>query len=171
MASPARLRRGTPEDAPALLAIVQAGFETYRDIVPPGWEPPDQSVFAEPLAEELADPATFCRVAEAGGEPVGVVTWLPAVTPSPDGHLPEVHFRHLFVLEAFWGSGVAVDLHSAAVAEMRSRGVRTARLYTPADQPRARRFYEREGWTLRVERYFDPKIGFDIVEYGLRPSQ
>ena len=89
---------------------------------------------------------------------------------SPDGHLPDVHFRHLFVRRPFWGSGVAVELHAEAVAEMRRRGIRTARLFTPADQARARRFYEREGWTLRVGRYFDPKIDFDIVEYALRPG-
>src|SRR3712207_8413898 len=46
---------------------------------------------------------------------------------------------------------------SGAIAEMRRRDVGTARLFTPADHPRARRFYEREGWKLRVERYYDPK--------------
>jgi GNAT superfamily N-acetyltransferase len=168
MASP--LRRAEPEDAPVLLSVVQEGFETYRDIAPPGWVAPEQSAHADAFRAELADPATFCLVAEAGGEPVGVVTWLPAATPSPDGHLPDVHFRHLFVLEAYWGSGIAVELHDAAIEGMRARGVESARLFTPADQARARRFYEREGWELRVDRYFDPKIGFDIVEYELKPS-
>jgi tRNA (guanine37-N1)-methyltransferase len=165
-----RIRSARPEEAPALLAIVQAGFETYRSIAPPEWEAPDQSLHIEQFRGELADPATFCRVAEADAGVVGVVTWLPAATPSPDDYVPDVHFRHLFVLEAYWGSGIAVELHSAAVEEMRRRDVGTARLFTPADQVRARRFYEREGWTLRVDRYHDPKIGFDIVEYALHPA-
>ena len=164
-----RIRNARPEEAADLLAVVQEGFETYRDFAPAGWVAPEQSEHAEAFQAELADPGTFCRVAEVGGEPVGVVTWLPAVTPSRDGHLPDVHFRHLFVLEAYWGSGIARDLHAAAIEGMRARGVTSARLYTPADQARARRFYEREGWTLRVDRYFDPKIGFDIVEYALKP--
>ena len=153
------------------MAVVQDGFETYRAFAPDGWEAPDQSQFTDQLAGEIEDPATFCMVAERDGDLAGVVTWLPATQTSPDGYLPEVHFRHLFVREPFWGSGLATELHSNAVAEMRRRGVRTARLYTPADHPRARRFYEREGWALRVERYFDPKIDFDIVEYSLKPSQ
>ena len=153
-----------------MLALVQAGFDSYVTIAPPGWEAPDQSEHLGRLRDELGHPETFCEIAEVDGAPAGVVTWLPAVTPSPDDHLPDVHLRHLFVLEPFWGSGIAVELHGAAVAEMRRRGVRTARLFTPADQARARRFYEREGWTLRVERYFDPQIDFDIVEYALQPS-
>jgi diamine N-acetyltransferase len=166
----ARLRSAAPQDAPDLLAVVQEGFETYRDIAPPGWAAPEQSAHLDAFRAELADADTFCRVAAIDGAPVGVVTWLPARTPSPDGHLPDVHFRHLFVLEAYWGSGIARELHSAAVEEMRRRGIGSARLFTPADQARARRFYEREGWTLRVERYFDPRIGFDIVEYSLNPG-
>jgi GNAT superfamily N-acetyltransferase len=169
MASPT-LRSASTEDVPVLLAVVQEGFETYSDIAPAGWKAPDQLAHVEQMREEMADPAFFCRVAEVEGELAGVVTWLPAVAASPDGFVPDVHFRHLFVLERYWGSGIAVELHDAAVEEMRQRGVETARLYTPADQARARRFYEREGWKLRVDRYFDPKIGFDIVEYALRPS-
>jgi hypothetical protein len=37
------------------------------------------------------------------------------------------------------------------------------RLFTPADQARARRFYEREGWTLRAEPYFEAALGLDLV--------
>jgi GNAT superfamily N-acetyltransferase len=37
-------------------------------------------------------------------------------------------------------------LHSAAVAELRDRGFREATLWVIEANPRARRFYEREGW-------------------------
>ena len=37
-----RLRRALPEDALALVAVVQAGFESYRAFAPPGWEPPSE---------------------------------------------------------------------------------------------------------------------------------
>jgi GNAT superfamily N-acetyltransferase len=169
MASPT-LRRARPSDQPAIAAVVQAGFETYRSFAPAGWEPPDESAHEQAGRDELADERVFAMVAEVDGVAVAHVRWVPAVTPSRDGFVPDVHFRHLFVLEPYWGSGIAVELHAAAVEEMRGRDVETARLYTPADHARARRFYEREGWTLRVDRYFDPKIGFDIVEYALRPA-
>ena len=40
------------------------------------------------------------------------------------------------------------------------------RLFTPADQARARRFYEREGWRLEAA-VEDDEIGFAVVEYRL----
>src|SRR4051794_21389238 len=166
MASSPRLRRARPEDQPAITEIVLAGFETYRAFAPEGWEPPDESAHQQHGMDELADERVFALVAEVDGRAVAHARWVPAVTPSPDGHLPDVHFRHLFVLEPYWGSGLAVQMHTAAIEAMRERGVGSARLFTPADQQRARRCYEREGWTLRVDRYFDPKIDFDIVEYA-----
>ena len=39
------------------------------------------------------------------------------------------------------------------------------RLFTPAAQARARRFYEREGWALARPPAFDERIGLDIAEY------
>ena len=40
------------------------------------------------------------------------------------------------------------------------------RLFTPADQARARRFYEREGWRVTGAPHHDD-IGFAVVEYRL----
>jgi hypothetical protein len=39
------------------------------------------------------------------------------------------------------------------------------RLHTPAEHARARRFYEREGWTLRGEPFDDDAFGMTIAEY------
>ena len=54
----------------------------------------------------------------------------------------------------------------AAVAEALTRGFSHMRLWTPEGAARARRFYEREGWTLtgRVHRRSD--FGLPMVEYG-----
>jgi GNAT superfamily N-acetyltransferase len=81
----------------------------------------------------------FCRVAEVGGEPAGHVWTYPLGDPV------DVHLRYLFVRPAFFGTGIAVALHAAAVEHI---GDRSARLVTPEGQARARRFYEREGWRL-----------------------
>ena len=43
---------------------------------------------------------------------------------------------------------MAVTLHGHAVEEAMRRGYASMRLYTPERQARARRFYEREGWTV-----------------------
>jgi hypothetical protein len=39
------------------------------------------------------------------------------------------------------------------------------RLFTPSGQARARRFYEREGWTLADGPYDDDHVGLPVVEY------
>src|SRR3954447_19022063 len=107
------LREADPDDAPALLAVVQAGFETYRTFAPAGWEPPDEAVHTERMREEIADPASFTRVADGDdGGIAGFTHWIPSRRPSPDGTTPDLHFRHLFVLEPYWGSGVARELHA-----------------------------------------------------------
>jgi ribosomal protein S18 acetylase RimI-like enzyme len=47
--------------------------------------------------------------------------------------------------EAF-GSGLASLLHGAALAALAAAGHRAALLWVAGDNPRARHFYEREGW-------------------------
>jgi RimJ/RimL family protein N-acetyltransferase len=60
-----------------------------------------------------------------------------------------------YVVPAYWGSGVACELHAAAV----ELGV--ARLWCLEENRRARRFYEREGWVLNGDTR--------VVEYPPHP--
>lgn len=59
--------------------------------------------------------------------------------------LPEVTM--LYVDPAAWGAGVAADLLAAAAGWIGDRGHDHARLRVVENHERARRFYEREGWT------------------------
>ncbi|HEV2768064.1 MAG TPA: GNAT family N-acetyltransferase [Acidimicrobiales bacterium] len=59
--------------------------------------------------------------------------------------LPEITM--LYVDPRAWGSRIATDLLSAGVDWIADRGHTSARLRVAEDQLRARRFYEREGWT------------------------
>jgi GNAT superfamily N-acetyltransferase len=52
--------------------------------------------------------------------------------------------RALYVAPDHWGTGVATALHRRALAWLGD----TATLIVMRDNLRARRFYEREGWTL-----------------------
>ncbi len=160
-----KYRRARPSDAPAAMAVVQAGFEGYRAFAPPGWEPPDETREdeVERGRRELADPATTAFVAEDAGRVVGHVRIVLAGTPSPDGTTPDWHFRHLFVLPPYWGTGVARTLHDLAIDGLRG----TVRLYTPEPQARARRFYEREGWRLHHGPHRVAGFPFPLVEYRL----
>jgi GNAT superfamily N-acetyltransferase len=159
-------RTAEAADAEPLARAVIEGFELYREFAAPGWEPP-------PLADEidlqrklLADDDVWCRLAEADGRLVGQVTFLPvarAAEPVDDPGL--AHLRNLFVDREYWGSGVARELHAGAVAAARSRGFERMRLFTPARHGRARRFYEREGWTVAGDEFYSPRPALVIVEY------
>ena len=73
------------------------------------------------------------------------------------------------MLPPWWGTGVAATLHEAAVDEMRAQGYERARLFTPAQHTRARRFYERRGWALGEQR-LDLNLGLELAEYRLELS-
>jgi hypothetical protein len=46
-----------------------------------------------------------------------------------------------------------------------ARGFTAMRLFTPADQARARRFYEREGWTVAGAPFTHEDLHLSMVEY------
>ena len=161
-----RLRRAGPDDAATMAAVQYEGFEGYRGIAPPGWEPLRPQDDLDGLRVTLASPDTFCLFAETPeGDSAGHVAFLPAAVshrPEPDPQL--AHLWQLFVRPPFWGQGIALALHDAALAEATARGYSRMRLNTPLDQARARRFYEREGWQLAGE-IDDHGFGLRMVEY------
>jgi GNAT superfamily N-acetyltransferase len=163
------LRRATEDDAEALAALVLAGFATYREFAPPEWEPPPLDVETRHTQQVLADADTFSLLAEDGGEVVGQVTALPALKSiarrTDDAKL--AHLRHLFVAQSHWGAGLAKTLDDAALEHARDAGFTAMRLFTPAAQARARRFYEREGWRPVSDEFFEPPIGLTMVEYRI----
>ena len=160
-------RAATADDAERIVEVTVEGFEGYRAFAPTGWTPPSASAEAERLVGLLGDDHVWYLVAEHDGELVGHVGFLPADRLSfarvDDPGL--VHFRQLFVTPAHWGTGLAMRLHAAAVDEARARGFTAMRLFTPGGQVRARRFYEREGWSLARPPAFDERIGLEIAEY------
>jgi len=83
-------------------------------------------------------------VAENDGGIVGVAT---CVRSGDAGEL-----RSLYVVPEAWGAGVAGELMQAALEALRERGAREAFLWVVEANGRARRFYEREGWSADGER-------------------
>jgi GNAT superfamily N-acetyltransferase len=160
------LRAPTVADAEAMVAVTVEGFSGYRSFAPAGWVQPSAPEELERLRRLLADDDIWYRVAEHEGEIVGHVGFLPADRSFvPAGDRTLAHFRQLFVRTAHWGTGLATQLHAAAIDEARDRGFSGMRLFTPAGQGRARRFYEREGWSLARPPAFDERIGLEIAEY------
>ncbi|MGH3049981.1 MAG: GNAT family N-acetyltransferase, partial [Gaiellaceae bacterium] len=54
----------------------------------------------------------------------------------------------IYALPEAWGSGAGPALMAATLEALREDGFPAAILWVLEDNPRARRFYEREGWTL-----------------------
>jgi GNAT superfamily N-acetyltransferase len=79
----------------------------------------------------------------------------------------------IYVLPEAWGGGAGAALMREAVTALRER-YPAAILWVLEDNPRARRFYEREGWRLDGGRKEDMFIGVPVVEVryriGLRPA-
>jgi ribosomal protein S18 acetylase RimI-like enzyme len=156
----------TPDDAAEITATVVTGFETYRAFAPPGWDPPDPIRDVDAVRLRLGDADVWGLLARtATDEPVGHVSFTSSMTsrwPEKLDHL--AHLWQLFVRPPFWGTGAATTLVRRALAEAAAQGYAAMRLYTPSDQRRARRFYEREGFERRGEP-IPSELGFTVVEY------
>jgi ribosomal protein S18 acetylase RimI-like enzyme len=159
-----RVRRARPGDA---AAIAEVHIRT--------WQTAYEHVFG---AERLGgmDPAArtahwerwlaggeLTFVAETDGRVVGFV-WVGA---SRD-HDAEGELYAIYVLPAAWGSGAGSALMNAGVEAMRAAGHRDAILWVLDDNPRARRFYEREGWSLDGGRKEQTHLGLPVVEVRYR---
>jgi GNAT superfamily N-acetyltransferase len=169
---PWTMRLAGPDDAERVASVQLEGFESYRSFAPPDWDPPDPRDELDHMRERLGEPDAWCLMAEEDGELAGHVAFMPAHThgSSPSDEPGLAHLWQLFVRERWWGTGLATALHAEAVREAAARGFTAMRLYTPAGQARARRFYEREGWTSAGEPADGPEFGMPLVEYRLAIS-
>jgi GNAT superfamily N-acetyltransferase len=79
-------------------------------------------------------------VATADGTSVGVVAGLPRESPGERG------LGAMWVAPLWRGRGVAAALAGAVITWARSEGCARIGLWVPADSPRARRFYQRQGF-------------------------
>ena len=159
------IRRARPEDAAAVAAV------HVRT-----WQAAYEHVFgAERLAAiDVASRRRFAErgierggvwVAEDGGRIVGFVSIGDSRGAADEGELYAI-----YVLPEAWGSAAGRGLMAAAVEAL--RGVYpTAILWVLDDNPRARRFYEREGWELDGGTQTEDFLGLDVTEvrYRLRP--
>jgi GNAT superfamily N-acetyltransferase len=157
---PLPIRPATLADAPALAETVQEGFVSYRTWAPRGWQPPAAELQLAGIRDRLPHLGCVCMVAEDAGRPAGHVAFVPARDESGVAHV-----WMLFVREPWWGTGLAADLLARAVALAAAEGYGAMRLHTPAEHVRARRFYEREGWTAAAPPFYEPMLGLMLVTY------
>jgi GNAT superfamily N-acetyltransferase len=128
------IRLCRPDECPAILAIVNAAAEAYRDAIPPDrWHDPYMP--AEELDHEIAAGVTF-RGYEEEDALIGVM----GIQPVGDVDL----IRHAYVLPGRQRSGVG----AALIAHLRSLSTRQMLVGTWAAAEWAVRFYQRHGFVL-----------------------
>jgi GNAT superfamily N-acetyltransferase len=74
----------------------------------------------------------------------------------------------IYALPEAWGSGAGPALMGASLSFLREAGFRDAILWVLEDNPRARRFYEREGWRLDGARREGEHLGVPALEVRYR---
>jgi GNAT superfamily N-acetyltransferase len=165
---PTTFRRAGSGDAEPLARGILEGVEDYPSFAPPGWTAPSPGAELTHLRERLADERVWCLVAESDGEIAGQITILPAeIAAHPVADPSLAHVSNLFVRRSFWGGGLARELHHRALEAAGERGFTQLRLFVAEGQARARRFYEREGWSAAGEPFDDPIPGLVMVENRL----
>jgi ribosomal protein S18 acetylase RimI-like enzyme len=115
--------------------------------------------------ERLADPPRDWRVfvAEEAGRALGFV-WTGDSRDEPGrGELYAI-----YVLPEAWGSGSGAGAALMTSALEALRGYPSATLWVLEDNPRARRFYEREGWILDGGRRDEEFLGVTVPEVRYR---
>jgi GNAT superfamily N-acetyltransferase len=161
-----RLRGAVRSDAERLARLAIEGVADYPAFAPPGWAPPLLDDEIRHVWVLLGAGYAWCLVAEEGDELVGQVTVVPARrAPRPTRDPRLAHVSNLFVRRDHWGTGLARTLLDAAVAHARAEGYDAMRLFVAEGQARARRFYEREGWTATGAPFHDPTPGLRMLEY------
>ena len=164
-----QIRRGAVGDAEALERIRVRGWQVgYRHIFPPeklDAMPIEWARWEESL--ERPNPGYACLVAEDERGVVGFATIGPSH--DPENRFGELH--GLYVHPDFWGEGAGRALLTRAEIEL-AQTWDDAVLWTLADNPRTRRFYEAAGWRFDGQTSVFERLGVKapIVHYGKRLS-
>ena len=138
------VRNATVDDAPAVADVhVRSWMDTYGHIVP-------AARFDASDVERRTQ--LWTRAAQAGNlfvaEDDDAIVGFVSVGPSSASDAPGGELYAIYVLPEALGSGAGTALIERAEDELRRRGFASAILYVLDANPRARRFYERQGWEL-----------------------
>ena len=161
-----RVRRATPNDARAIAEVhVRTWQHAYAHVFPREFlDELSVDRRAEFWSESAAAAPEDLLVAEADERIVGFA----AVGRAEDESDDVGQLYAIYVEPGYWGTGAGAALMDAAVTRLEAAGFAAAILWVLEDNPRARRFYERHGWTVdgsRRERIGDVEV--DEVRYRL----
>jgi GNAT superfamily N-acetyltransferase len=161
-----RTRRAGPRDIEAVTALVTDGLEGYREWAPSNWVPPAPTPEQRKrLRANFGNDDAWILMALDDDELVGVVSMAGRTAAHADPPPPgTIYLWQMFVRPGWQGAGLAQALMDLALAEARERGYERMTLWAAAGAAQARRFYEREGWTVSGHKE-DVSFGLPLVQY------
>ena len=139
-----RIRRATVADAGVLASVhLNTVVVAYANLIPSDVPPLTEESLVREWQAAFEDDSLQAFVAEDNGKPIGTV----AVRADPEiGGVGQL--RRLYVLPHRWARGIGTLLYDAALGALKEDGYPEAGLWVLEENARARRFYERRGWTL-----------------------
>lgn len=158
------VREARPEDAEACAAVHVASWQVaYRGMVPDEYldtlRAEDRlSVWQEALGQE--QPIGCILLAEVDGEVAGFCSFRPHPTLDASWAL----LPTLYLAPSAIGRGVGALLLTAGLARLESDGFEHVELWVHPDNHRARRFYERHGWTTDGTTQVEEVWGVELHE-------
>jgi ribosomal protein S18 acetylase RimI-like enzyme len=160
------IRRATVEDARGIAEVhIRTWQEAYRHVFPAAeLDGLDVGERDERWRHNLADPDVPTFVADEDNAVVGFVTVGPSRDPDCDGEL-----YGIYVAPEAWGSGAGAALMVAGLGELHAHYA-AAVLWVLDDNPRARRFYEKHGWSPDGATKTGRHLGVDTAEVRYRIS-
>lgn len=156
-----RLRPAVPADARGCAVVHHTSWvETYSDLLPAShWETDTLERRAESWQRRLDGDMTV-TVAESADQIIGFAIAHTARQVGPHAPVRDRELYSIYVLSAHHGGGAGPALLDAVLPA----GV-PAQLWVAEENPRARRFYERNGFTPDGARFVDETL--EIAEVRL----
>jgi ribosomal protein S18 acetylase RimI-like enzyme len=164
------LRPATNADCRNLAEVQIASWQAaYRGILPEhALETLSVKSFETVWKHNLVNPTRNNVVAIVKDDIAGFVSYGPSRDRDMDRRkTAEVY--GIYLLEEFWGGGLGLALMNLAVEDLSSTGFREASLWVLSENEKARRFFERYGFsTDGMKKSFARSVGADLEEVRYR---
>lgn len=152
------------EDIDTLASVHSQSLQAaYKDIVPD--DILDNSFSFERrragFSHELHEQRPFNVIAYDGSNPVGLLSF--GDSRHIDVDEDTIELWRIYLLPQYWGSGFGEELFRWGINEIKVRGFKKVILWVLEENPRARRFYEKNGFSFTGQKK-EEEIGKMISE-------
>lgn len=166
------VRAATVRDAPELAALHTRSLQAaYQGLLPQDLldrlDRHDSQERWEQAARNAEWPKAGVMVAVPGPQMVGFMRFTPTRDDGEDTALV-AQIRQIYIAPEVWGKGLGKRLLSTALARIAASGYAQATLWVLDTNSRARRFYERCGWTQDGAARYNDSFSFPIADVRYR---